>query len=68
MKKVLKRLAKFSAAVAGYMKQSLHPIQSDSKRILTRVADEGYETAYDILFPKEETRGEKLHFGPVIPG
>lgn len=37
-----------------------------SKNMLTRVADEGYETAGDILFPEKNVKG-KLHYGPVIP-
>ena len=31
-----------------------------------KVADEGYETAHDVLFPKKSRRG-KLQYGPVIP-
>ena len=31
------------------------------------VADEGYETAHDILYPEKKHRGAKLHFGPVLP-
>ncbi|MEI2749530.1 MAG: hypothetical protein V9E88_12300 [Ferruginibacter sp.] len=37
------------------------------KRMLNRVADEGYETAHDVLFPHKSTAGKKLHLGPVIP-
>jgi hypothetical protein len=32
-----------------------------------RVADEGYETAHDILFPRKQKR-KKVHYGPVFPG
>jgi hypothetical protein len=32
-----------------------------------RVADEGYETAHDVLYPNQKGRGRKLHFGPVLP-
>lgn len=32
-----------------------------------RVADEGYETAHDILYPNQKGRHRKLHFGPVLP-
>lgn len=37
-----------------------------AKRRLGQVADEGYETAQDILFPGKKVRG-KLHYGPVLP-
>lgn len=31
-----------------------------------RVAEEGYETADDILFPGKRPRSSKLHYGPVF--
>lgn len=37
-----------------------------SKR-LNEIADEGYETAADILFPETPTRKRKVHYGPVLP-
>ncbi|MCO5240390.1 MAG: hypothetical protein M9904_10070 [Chitinophagaceae bacterium] len=37
------------------------------KSMLNQVADEGYETAHDILFPNREQIGKKLHYGPVLP-
>ncbi|MEP7107983.1 MAG: hypothetical protein ABI760_08370 [Ferruginibacter sp.] len=42
--------------------------RSNTKRKLNQIADEGYETAHDILFPDEEVQGRHLRFGPVIPG
>jgi len=41
--------------------------KSDNKRMLNLVADEGYETAHDVLFPDKNIQGKNLHFGPVIP-
>lgn len=35
--------------------------------ILRQVSDEGYETAHDVLFPKQTGRGKDLRYGPVIP-
>ncbi|MEO8770559.1 MAG: hypothetical protein ABI402_10755 [Ferruginibacter sp.] len=32
-----------------------------------QVSDEGYETAHDVLFPKESGKGKYLRYGPVIP-
>ncbi len=36
-------------------------------RRLSHVANEGYETAHDILYPDKEGRKYRLHYGPVIP-
>jgi len=35
--------------------------------ILSEVSDEGYETAFDILFPRSRKGGSNLHYGPVLP-
>lgn len=40
--------------------------KSAEKNRLAEIADEGYETATDILFPGKNV-GSKLHYGPVIP-
>ncbi len=39
----------------------------DTRKKISQLADEGYETALDILFPEKEIRDQKLHFGPVLP-
>lgn len=37
------------------------------RMFLNNIAEEGYETAHDILYP-ERSKGEKrLRFGPVLP-
>lgn len=41
--------------------------QISSKRMLTRVSDEGYETAHDILYPNKSHGGKGLRYGPVLP-
>ena len=41
--------------------------QSNTKRMLTQVANEGYETAHDILFPGKKMNNRKLWYGPVLP-
>jgi hypothetical protein len=43
-------------------------VPEETMRMLNRIAEEGYETASDILFPKEEAKEESLHYGPVLPG
>lgn len=37
------------------------------RRKLSRIADEGYEVAHDILFPDRDVKEKKLHYGPVLP-
>jgi hypothetical protein len=39
-----------------------------TRRKLKQVADNGYETANDVLFPGKSIKGSKLHYGPVHPG
>lgn len=41
--------------------------KSRTRRMLSQIADEGYETAQDILFPGQRMEKSKLHYGPVIP-
>ena len=41
--------------------------RSDNRRMLNLIADEGYETAQDVLFPDKNIQDKNLHFGPVIP-
>ncbi|HET6993704.1 MAG TPA: hypothetical protein VFI06_01920 [Chitinophagaceae bacterium] len=36
-------------------------------RTLDQVADNGYETAHDVLFPKKNIRSRKVRYGPVHP-
>ena len=37
------------------------------RRMLAKIADEGYETAQDILFPNKYNPGGQLQYGPVLP-
>ena len=41
--------------------------RSNTKRRIAEVADEGYETAADLLHPKTNKRFKNLHYGPVLP-
>ena len=41
--------------------------KSNTKRRIAEVANEGYETAADLLHPKTNKRFKKLHYGPVLP-
>ncbi len=40
---------------------------TNTNRRIAEVADEGYETAADLLHPKTNKRFKKLHYGPVLP-
>ena len=53
------------AALAGIIIYTLRRNRSNGK--LARIADEGYETAKDILFPMGKYKSRRLHYGPVIP-
>jgi LPXTG-motif cell wall-anchored protein len=39
-----------------------------TRRKLKEVADNGYETARDVLYPGKSIGSSKLHYGPVHPG
>lgn len=46
----------------------VYGIRSRTRRkMLNQVAEEGYETAHDVLFPQKSSMGKKLHLGPIIP-
>lgn len=38
-----------------------------NRKKLSRIAEEGYEIAHDILFPDKKVNERKLHYGPVLP-
>ena len=37
------------------------------RRQLKKVADNGYETAHDVLYPGQKGTDKKLRYGPVLP-
>ena len=39
----------------------------NTHEILSRVADEGYETAQDVIYPNKGKRNRKLQYGPILP-
>ena len=63
-----KKLVKILALVSGILliKYLLKRYRYEWRD--ARVADEGYETAYDILFPEKKDDRKKKQYGPVIPG
>ncbi len=54
-----------AAAITGALVYSF--TKCNSYRRLKHVANEGYETAHDILYPKRSHKKGKLKFGPVLP-
>ena len=67
MKKTNKFILGVAAAAAiGVIIYSLRSRRQTAMRH-ARIADEGYETAHDVLFPNQKSRGRKLRYGPVLP-
>jgi hypothetical protein len=66
MKKTSKLLVGLglAALTTGLIVYAVRRYRSSQRR--TRVADEGYETAHDILYP-QKSRRRKVHYGPVLP-
>jgi hypothetical protein len=65
MKKETKILAGIGIlAVTGLIIYAIRRHRSNQR--YARVADEGYETAHDILYPLKGKR-KKVHYGPVLP-
>ena len=53
-----------AAVTAGLVIYAVRRYRSSQRR--TRIANEGYETAHDILYPQKQRR-KKVHYGPVLP-
>jgi hypothetical protein len=53
-----------AAVTTGLIIYAVRRYRSSQKR--TRIANEGYETAHDILYPPKYKR-KKVHYGPVLP-
>jgi len=56
-----------AVAVAGLLVYAASR-HKKTKRMLSEISDEGYETAHDVLYPTKEKRSSKLKYGPVLPG
>ena len=39
----------------------------NTRKRLLHISNEGYETAHDILYPRQYNRGRRLQYGPVLP-
>lgn len=53
-----------AAVTTGLLIYAVRRFRSSQRR--TKVANEGYETAHDILYPSKYKR-KKVHYGPVLP-
>ena len=65
--KTSKKLLYSAAAIAFTSLIVYAARRSNTKRRIAEVANEGYETAADLLHPKTNKRFKKLHYGPVLP-
>jgi hypothetical protein len=50
------------AAATGFIIYAVRRQQSSKRH--ARVADEGYETAHDILYPQKKYKRKKVQYGP----
>ena len=66
MKAILRCFTGLAMSVAGFGVYLFGHIKSKTRSMLNRISEEGYETAYDVLFPGDKSE-ENLHYGPVIP-
>jgi hypothetical protein len=66
MKNTSKIVVAFAVVGVAAIAVTLAKKVSD-RRMLTKIADEGYETAQDILFPDKYNTGGQLQYGPVLP-
>jgi len=66
MKTIIRFFRGLAMAIAGLATALFGHIRNKAQGMLNRVSDEGYETAYDVLYPKDEIP-DNLHYGPVIP-
>ena len=54
-----------AAAAAGFIIYAVRRQQVNRRH--AKVADEGYETAHDILYPPKKYKRKKVRYGPVLP-
>jgi len=70
MKKSLKVVAGLAILTAAgiYIIRRINKRRAlDTHRALERVADDGYETAYDVLYPGKKIRSRNVRYGPIHP-
>ncbi len=57
-----------SIAALGIVVAAVYLANRKGKKIrLTQIADEGYETAHDMLYPNSFKGSKELRYGPVLP-
>lgn len=55
-------------AALGLVVAATYIANKKGKKIrLTQIADEGYETAHDMLYPNSFKGSKELRYGPVLP-
>ena len=64
----MKKSLKIFAGLAILAAASVYIIRRmNTGRALDRVADDGYETAHDVLYPNKKIRSRKIRYGPIHP-
>ena len=66
MKKSTKTMIGIAALTAIGIASYIISRQKKQNR-LSHVADEGYETAHDVLYPHKTQKSGRLQYGPVLP-
>ena len=56
-----------AAAITGLAVYTIHR-RMKHRAMRDKIAHEGYETAHDILYPRQDNYSRKLQYGPVLPG
>ncbi|MEP7166160.1 MAG: hypothetical protein ABI741_15770 [Ferruginibacter sp.] len=59
-------LASATIAVTGLLVYAASR-HKKTKKMLSEIANEGYETAHDVMYPGKDKRNSKLKYGPVLP-
>ena len=57
----------FTALAVVVVAATLLANKKGKKNRLTQIADEGYETAHDMLYPNSFKGAKELRYGPVLP-
>jgi len=56
------------AALVAVVGMVIYAIRrKNTRKMLDQIADEGYETAHDVLYPNKDKRDKRLQYGPVLP-
>jgi hypothetical protein len=66
MKRPVKLAIILGVAVAVVTVAALLNEEKKKTDMLDKIADEGYETAFDVLYPNHKRKQRKQHYGPIL--